>query len=567
MKKYFRIYLSILAAAASLTACHKVEVVPNSLYTGDVFPKSDEQFQSVIGNIYTSLRGHYSGSYFFTQELASDESIMPVYGGNWLDGSKYIELHRHNWTKDNAWLQSSWGDVASLIGLCNQTIFTFKTAPEGDAKNTAMAEIKTLRAWAYWEMLDLFGNVPLDTIYPSPGVQAKATRVQVFNYVESELKASIPFLKTAVSTATYGKVTKWMAFSLLAKLYLNAEKAYTGTSKYNECIAACDSVIKSGNFAIEGRASYLSQFSPTNGPANKEFIWAIPYDPGTSNGYNFPARYDLNRNLGIKYRYAGATPGSWGYNQITLDGAGANKAWYTTGNGINNVKPSGPRATLSSFYNGYFTSDPTDVRNEQWLVGYQYWPNGTPITIITTRQGYNQFYTGSGAGDSIRYHLYIDSIITLRLDPSILDVGNDETAWNMGIRNNKFSPDANSSSRNQSNDMPVFRYSDILLMKAEAILRGGTATNGQLPATLVGMVRNNRVSSAPWALVTLNDLYAERCREFTWECWHRNDMIRFDKFEDKYGFKTNTDKYRRIFPIPTNALSTNGKLVQNDGYN
>src|ERR1044072_2424471 len=108
MKKYLRTYLSILAAAAvSLTACHKVTVTPDSLYTGDVFPKNDEQFQSVIGNIYTSLRGHYSGSYFFAQELASDESIMPVYGGNWLDGSKYIELHRHNWNKDNAWLQRS----------------------------------------------------------------------------------------------------------------------------------------------------------------------------------------------------------------------------------------------------------------------------------------------------------------------------------------------------------------------------------------------------------------------------------------------------------------------------
>jgi hypothetical protein len=565
MKKYLRIYLSILAASVSLIACHKVEVIPTSLYTGDQFPKTDEQFQSVIGNIYTSLRGHYSGSYFFTQELASDESIMPVYGGNWLDGSKYIELHRHNWTKDNAWIQSTWSDVASLIGLCNQTIYTFRTAPESDAKNTAMSEIKTLRAWAYWEMMDMFGNVPLDTVYPSPGVQPKATRAQVFSYVESELKASIPYLKTSVSTATYGKVTRWMAYTLLAKMYVNAS-VYIGTAKNNECIAACDSVIKSANFAIEGRASYLSQFYPTNGPSFKEFIWAVPYDPGTSNGYNFPARYDLNRNLGIKYRYAGATPGSWSFKQITLDGAGANKAWYTTGSGINNVKPSGPRATLSSFYNGYFTSDATDVRNDQWLVGLQYWPDGTPITIITTKQGYNQFYSGTGGGDSIRYQLYIDSIITLRLDPTILDVGNDEVAWNMGIRNIKFLPDVNSASRNQSNDMPVFRYSDILLMKAEAILRGGTPTNSQTALGLVNSVRSNRTTSAAWTSVTLDDLYAERSREFTWECWHRNDMIRFGKYENKYGFKTNSDTYRRIFPIPTNALSTNNKLVQNDGY-
>lgn len=564
MKKYLRTYLSILAAAAvSLTACHKVTVTPNSLYTGDVFPKNEEQFQSVIGNIYTSLRGHYSGSYFFTQELSSDESIMPVYGGNWLDGSKYIELHRHNWNKDNAWLQSSWSDIAGLIGLCNQTIFTFGTAPEGDAKVKAIAEIKTLRAWAYWEMMDLFGNVPLDTIYPSPGVQAKATRAQVFNFVESELKSNLPYLKTAASTATYGKVTKWMAFSLLAKMYLNAP-VYIGSSKNNECIAACDSVIKSGNYAVEGRDTYLNQFYPTNGPSFKEFIWAIPYDPGTSNGYNFPARYDLNRNLGVKYRYAGASPGSFSYSKITLDGTGAVKGWYTEGSGFANNKPSGPRATLGSFWKNYFTQDAGDIRNNQWLYGYQYWPDGSKITIITTKQGYDANYKGADAGDSIRYHLFIDSAITLRLDPSILDVGNDEIAWNMGIRNIKFLPDANSSSRNQSNDIPVFRYSDILLMKAEAILRGGTSSETAI--SLVNQVRNNRTTSAPWASVTLDDLYAERSREFTWECWHRNDMIRFGKYEDRYGFKSNSDTYRRIFPLPTNALNTNSKLIQNDGY-
>lgn len=556
MKKYLRIYLSIVAAAISVTACHKVEVTPNSLLTGDVFPKNDEQFQSVIGNIYTSLRGHYSGSYYFSQELSSDESIMPVYGGNWYDGAKYIELHRHNWTKDNAWLQSSWADISSLIGLCNQTIYTFKSAPEGDAKTTAISEIRTLRAWAYWEMMDMFGNVPLDTVYPSPGVQAKATRAQVFSYVESELKAAIPFLKTTVGTTTYGKVTKWMGFSLLAKMYLNAQQ-YAGTTRYADCIAACDSVINSGNYAIEARTSYLSQFYPTNGPSFKEFIWAIPYDPSTSNGYSFTARYDLNRNLGIKYRYSGSTPGGYAYKDIILN--------QTSGSGLNNAKPSGPRATLSSFYNGYFTSDANDVRNDQWLVGNQYWPDGSPIRVATTKKGYDQTYTGSDGSTAVIYNLYIDSIITLRQDASILDVGNDEIAWNMGIRNNKFYPDANSSSRNQSNDFPVFRYSDILLMKAEALLRK-SSPDPVTALTLVNQVRGNRTTSAAWTSVTLDNIYAERCREFTWECWHRNDMIRFGHFEDKYGFKTNTDTYRRIFPIPTNAMATNSKLVQNDGY-
>lgn len=567
MKKYLHIYIIIAAVVASLSACHKISVTSNSLYTGDVFPTNDEQYQSVIGNIYTSLRGHYPLTYWFVQECSSDEAILPTYGGNWYDGGKYIELHRHTWTKDNAWIQSEWSDVSSLIGLCNQTIYIFRNAPEGVSKNTALAEIKTLRAWAYWEMVDMFGGVPLDTIYPSPGIQAKASRTEVFSYIESELKAAIPSLKATVGSGTYGKVTKWMAFTLLAKLYLNAE-VYTGTKRYNDCIAACDSVINSGGYSIAGRSAYLNMFYPTNksgSSSTPEFIFTIPYDPSTSNGFLYHARYDLNRNLGIKYKYAGASAGSYSYDQILLAGSGADLKLVTSGNGFNNVKPSGPRATLSSFYNGNFT-DANDIRNDQWLVGYQNWPDGNPIEICATKSGYNQFYTASDKTDTIHYNLYIDSIITLRQDVATMDCGNDETAWNMGIRNIKFYPDGSSSSRNQGNDAPLFRYSDVLLMKAEAILRGGTATNGQTALSLVNTVRSNRTTSAALTSITLDNLYAERCREFTWECWHRNDMIRFGKFENAYGFKTNSDTYRRIFPIPTNALATNGKLIQNTGY-
>lgn len=556
MKKYLNIYLIILAVAGLVASCHKVDVKPNSLYTGDVFPSNDEQFQSVIGTIYTNLRGHFPGTYFWVQELSSDESIMPTFGGNWYDGARYIEMHRHNWTKDNGHIQGAWADATSMIGLCNQTIYIFKSAPEGPSKTSAVSELRALRAYAYWELLDLFGNVPLDTVYPSPGVQAASTRTEVFNYVESELKAVAPYLKTATGSGTYGKFTKWAAYSLLAKLYLNAQ-VYTGTAKNNEAIAACDSVINSGLFAVEARNTYLSMFYPNNGPSFKEFIFAIPYDPATSNGYLFHGRYDLNRNLGIKYRYSGATPGGFAFNQIILN--------QTSGSGLVNTKPSGPRATLSSFYNSYFT-DPNDIRKDQWLVGTQYWPDGSPIKVATTKKGYDQFYSGSDGSAALIYDLYIDSIITLRQDVPAMDVGNDEIAWNMGIRNIKFYPDANSSSRNQNNDAPVYRYSDILLMKAEAILRGGSPTLGHTALSLVNMVRSKRTTSPEWTSVTLNDLYAERAREFAWENVRRTDMIRFGKFESIYGFKTNTDTYRRIYPIPSNALQTNSKLVQNPGY-
>ena len=103
-------------------------------------------------------------------------------------------------------------------------------------------------------------------------------------------------------------------------------------------------------------------------------------------------------------------------------------------------------------------------------------------------------------------------------------------------------------------------------MKAEAILRGGTATLSQTPLSLVNTLRANRTTTAALSSVNLDFIYAERCRELAYECWHRNDMIRFGKYEGAWGFKTNADQTRRIFPIPTSAIALNPMLTPNPGY-
>lgn len=269
----------------------------------------------------------------------------------------------------------------------------------------------------------------------------------------------------------------------------------------------------------------------------------------------FHARYDLNRNLGILYRYSGSTPGT-NINPVMN---------LTSGNGLQNSKPRGPRMTTPE-YLAHF-NDSNDIRNKQWLSGKQYWADGSPIMVSTTKKGYNQFYTGTDGSAPLIYHLELSPTFTLRQNPTTFDCGNDEIAWDMGTRNIKFYPDyTNTASRNQNNDVPIFRLSDVLLMKAEAILRGGTETAGQTALSLVNALRAKRTTSAAWTVVTLDNIYAERARELSWETWHRNDMIRFGKFEGIWGLKTNAEIYRRIFPIPQVAFSANSKLKQNTGY-
>jgi hypothetical protein len=420
--------------------------------------------------------------------------------------------------------------------------------PEGSFKKRTLAEVKMVRALCYFYMMDNYGNVPIVTTYGDFAPKTNTPRAQVFTFIENEIKTALPDLTDVNDATTYGRPTKWMAYSLLAKMYLNAE-VYTGTARWNDCIAACDAVINSNKFSLTSRATYLQMFNPTNGPTSAgskdEFIFAIPFD-ATSSGFlgrsaNYKARYDVPRSMSKVANGAG-------YNYFNIP--------YNT---------SGPAATLPEYY-AYF-NDANDIRNKQWLTGLQYQPDGvTPIMITTTNKGYDQFYNGPSPNAPYTFQLNLKPTITLRQSAASFDVGNDEIAWTTGYRNVKFYPDATSTSRNQNNDEPVFRYSDIILMKAEAIQKGGSATLGQSALSLVNMLRANRTTSPALASITIDDIYAERTREFAWEGWRRNDAIRFGKYEGTWGFKTNTDTYRRIFPIPTNAFALNPALVQNPGY-
>lgn len=538
MKKMLKYIGLPIAIVGLLWSCEDIDVPITTQLTPDVFPQNSTQYIQATGPVYAAFRGEFSFAWWWSQSLTTDEAILPARGGNWFDNRNYIAMHYHDWTADNGIVGSLWDWSSKVIGISNQAISILdKTMPEGSEKSTMLSELKTMRAISYFMLMDSYGSVPLDTVYGDFSSRAKSDRKVVFEFIEKELKKAIPNLNPASGITTYGRPNKQTANALLAKMYLNAE-VYTGTQRYNDCVAACDEVINSGLYTVEARASYLQMFYPNNGPQMKEFIFAVPYDPSAVtvgfNGQMYHARYDVPRSLRARFGLP--------------------------------FTPSAPRSTLPEFY-ANFENDANDIRNKQWLTGLQYMADGvTPVMVTTTKKGYDQFYTGTDGGTSYTYQVNLTPNIVLRQNTTLFDCGNDEIAWNMGYRNIKFYPDATSTSRNQNNDVPFLRYSDVLLMKAEAILRGGNATLGHTALSLVNMIRSNRTTSAAWTSVTLEDLYKERAREFVGEAWHRNDMIRFGKFEGQWGFKTDANIKRRVFPIPTNALVLNPALVQNPDY-
>ena len=522
----------ICSALVFMNACD-LDVDVLSQITPENFPQTEEDFIAVSGPIYSNLAAYYSISFFFLQEATADGCVLTANGSSWFDDARYRNHHLHTWYPDQRFIQEAWRCCFSGISLCNSLLPILDKAPETTFKPVAIAEIRAMRAWYYFMAMDLWGDVPLVTEFGA-GVESgpRVARKTIFEFIETELKEALPDLSGETGLATYGRPHKWMVYALLAKMYLNAT-VYTGEARYADVVGMCDQVIAEaakGGIALDD--DYLKMFYPDNGPQVKDFLFAVPYDSNYSGDVNYPGRYWLSP-----------------YHRDIF--------------GL----PFGPSSCMRTWPEFYakFTIDATDVRQKIWLAGKQYLPDGTPILIPTTNFGLDNTYSGPDPNAAINWHMEFSPEVTLVSDVSMFDTGNDIMCRHKGYRSVKFYPDLKSASRAQSNDIPILRYADVLLMKAEAILRGAAPTMGHTAVSLVNMVRS-RAKASPFTTINMDGLLDERARELAFEYWRRNDLIRFGKFEDAWGVKTDNDVRKRVLPIPLTELTLNPKMTQNPGY-
>lgn len=193
-KSYLHILLSVLLSGV-LFSCHDLALPITTELTPDVFPTNPEQYISASGPVYVALRGNYAVEHFQQQSYSTDESIMPARGGNWFDGGQCQTMHYHTWTKDNGFINGNWTWLSTTIGVANQTINILSTTmPAGSAKNTNIAEIKMIRAFAYFWMMDNYGNVPIDTLYGDFSPKTNVPRADVFKFIEKEINTALPYL-------------------------------------------------------------------------------------------------------------------------------------------------------------------------------------------------------------------------------------------------------------------------------------------------------------------------------------------------------------------------------------
>ena len=321
--------------------------------------------------------------------------------------------------------------------------------------------------------------------------------------------------------------------------------------KLDECIAVCDEIIKSGKFAL-GPDPYRFKFASDNterveAGTIKDFIYVMPYHTTDATGMQY----------GRSHSYKD----------------------------VKNLKPSYYGETLTNSGGGYVTMTPEFVKVFS-LKG-----DDRNKLIIGLSENLDDYRYGTGADENTVY-VYDPSTLLptsevcldkegnpLKLTRNIslvekdftINVGDNLTGWRQGCRAVKWHVTRAdyANGRNQSNDIPLLRYADVLLTKAEALTRKGSSSEAK---DLVNLVRAYANAELLTGNPTLQDIYDERGREFFDENWRRNDMIRFGHFEDEYfphykDYPTaNFEKTHRIFPVHKNMLDLNPKWKQNAGY-
>lgn len=540
--------------AVMTVGCTDLEVPVESQYTS--YPNSEAALEAQLSGIYFQMRDCFGRRYMEAQALSSDEYTAVSYGGNWYDNGAYAHPSLHNFTYEDASID--WMTIlASGVVKANEVINS-----DADAKYKAPA--RAMRAYFTYIMMDCWGDVAINDATKAGQIdlEERQPRADVARWIESELKEIIPQLTTETTGENYGKPNKYMAQALLAKLYINwpvytasSVDAYDAnsysTEKLADCISVCNEIINSGKFEL-GPDAYRFKFASDNterveAGTIKDFIYAMPYHTTQATGMQYGRSHSYKDVKSLKPSYYGEALTNSGGGYVTMTPEFV-KLFNLKGD-ERNMLIIGLSEDLSDYR--YDTGG-----DENTVYVYD------PVTLLPTTQA---------CLDKEGNPLKISRPINLVEKDFTINVGDNLTGWRQGCRNLKWHVTRTdyANGRNQSNDIPLLRYADVLLMKAEALTRQGSSAEAK---DLVNQIRAYANAELLDHNPSLEEIYEERGREFFDENMRRTDMIRFGHYEDEYfphykDFPTaNFDKTRRVFPVNKSMLDLNPKWKQNNGY-
>lgn len=519
LKRVYRRH--ILVVAVLFSSCYKVsEHYEGDLTQGQVSQPANGNSAVLLQSLYNSMEAVFANvlNYFPLQELCTDEAIAPTRATDWDDNGVWRALHQQKWLGNNE-------KISICFNSLNGIVFAATDLLQYNPTKQEQAEARFIRALTMYFVLDLFDQVPYrdpgeSLIEPArvrKGIEALNAIISEINEVQNDLPAGPPNL-----------ANQFAAKVLLMKCYLNKAVYQNRTAPsfdatdMNKVISLADEIINNGGFSLA--SNYFDNFAPDNSSIGKENIFTLLNIPNVTPDNNL----FLNWVAVLHYSQGPAANG-----------------WTTLSDFYDKFEATDKRRGLVYAAPGS-PPNPSNEINVGFLIGQQYdYFTGDPLTdgtgapLIFTRQVKN-IETGN--------NLQVTGIRPLKYFPD----------WT-----NYFSPD---------NDFVFFRLADVLLMKAEAILRGGTGTNagpyGGDATSIVNALRTDSSRSAsPLSSVGINEVYDERGRELWWEGWRRQDMIRFQKFLGAFQEKEYlSDPKYLLYPIPDDQRAVNPNYINNPGY-
>lgn len=471
------------------------------------YQTEEEALSSVVGVYqFLSYMSRAGGDGWRVSEYGTDEFFCPGRAsGGWYDEAN-MQIMAHKITPDNAALERVWEQsIFKIIGAANAVIASMESSPMRDQLKPLIAETRALRAYGYYYAMDYFGNVPLFTgaKVDANDLPKTAPRKEIFDFVVKEFAEAAADLPsiTEVNRASYYPRLTKEAVYTALASVYLNAEVYADQAHWADVVTMCDNVIKTNAYSLEDKVGDC--FLATNEANSTEVISSFAVDPARGVDGNEFILYAQHALDQKKYNLAFAPANGYCFTDEALNR-------YEAG----------------------------DERLELLEYGPQYYQDG--VTPLCGDDG-NQL------------------VLTTIKDM----VAAQE---NEGYRVLKYSPVGVAWSGSRAdNDYILERYSNVLLMKAEALFRQGQQTGEALE--LVNQVRR-RSNLADWDELTLKKIEEERAREFIWENQRRRDMIRFGSyFTDTWFYKTTvTEEWRGIYPIPAIQLNNNPNLEQNPNY-
>ena len=520
--KHNKILLSFLVVALVFLSCTKL----NERFRGELVQgNTNITAAELLVSAYQSIQGTFqgNGNLISSTQVTSDETIVPTRAGDWDDNGLWRSLFLHSWNADHSFLS---GAFNSLLGaqFAASNVLQFSPSPQ------QAAEARYLRALSIYWVLDGWNQVPYRENLTDYKILPKTLKgTAAADFIISELNAIVATLPDGSPTSAF-VANKDAARALLMRVYLN-KAVYANRGKVvvpadfaaadmTQVITLADQIINSGKYALND--NFFDAFAPDNDVKSKESIFTL-LNTGTS------ARgSDAMRGFTYMINHYNMNPGGW-------------NGWSTLSDFYDKFEATDKRRGIYYTYPGALPN-PGQRINVGFLIGQQY--------NLTTDAPLNARNPASAP-------LAFTKAVKIReTDPNTLELA--------GVRAVKYAFDFGTSGDFKKNDYVMFRYADVLLMKAEAMLRSNNAAGALI---IVNSIRTKR-GATPLASVDLNAMLDERGRELYWESSRRQDLIRFGKYllawQEKSADAGGTKNL--LFPIPSSQLAVNPNLEQNDGY-